>query len=72
MINFDPPPDSETYVHRIGRTGRAGAKGVGVTLVTPAARGDVDRLAARLGLEHGLGGSDSRRRTGRSRPQRRH
>ena len=27
VINFDPPADSETYVHRIGRTGRAGRYG---------------------------------------------
>ncbi len=35
VINYDYPSDSETYVHRIGRTGRAGKKGVAVTLVTP-------------------------------------
>src|SRR5437588_3782338 len=50
VINFDPPADSETYVHRIGRTGRAGAKGIGVTLVAPAEHRDVGRLAATLGL----------------------
>jgi superfamily II DNA/RNA helicase len=55
VINFDPPADSETYVHRIGRTGRAGAKGVGITLVAPAERHDVTRMAANLGLEHSLG-----------------
>ena len=33
VINFDPPADSETYVHRIGRTGRAGRTGIGITLV---------------------------------------
>jgi ATP-dependent RNA helicase RhlE len=54
VINFDPPQDSETYVHRIGRTGRAGRKGIGITLVTPDQRGDVTRLAGGLGLEHGL------------------
>ncbi len=54
VINFDPPADSETYVHRIGRTGRAGAKGVGITLVAPAEHGDVARMAANLGLEHSL------------------
>ena len=36
VINYDYPSDSETYVHRIGRTGRAGKQGVAVTLVTPA------------------------------------
>ena len=55
VINFDPPADSETYVHRIGRTGRAGAKGVGITLVAPAEHRDVTRMATNLGLEHSLG-----------------
>jgi ATP-dependent RNA helicase RhlE len=56
VINFDPPADGETYVHRIGRTGRAGAKGIGITLVGPGERRDVSAMAARLGLEHGLRG----------------
>ena len=33
VINFDPPEDREGYVHRIGRTARAGATGVGITFV---------------------------------------
>jgi superfamily II DNA/RNA helicase len=59
VINFDPPADSETYVHRIGRTGRAGAKGVGITLVAPTEHHDVTQMATRLGLDHGLGGVGS-------------
>jgi ATP-dependent RNA helicase DeaD len=35
VINYDIPQDVESYVHRIGRTGRAGRKGVALTLVTP-------------------------------------
>jgi ATP-dependent RNA helicase DeaD len=35
VYNFDIPQDPESYVHRIGRTGRAGKKGLAVTLVTP-------------------------------------
>lgn len=35
VYNFDVPQDPESYVHRIGRTGRAGEKGVSVTFVTP-------------------------------------
>jgi superfamily II DNA/RNA helicase len=65
VINFDPPADSETYVHRIGRTGRAGATGVGITLVAPSERGDVRQLAGKLGLEHGLGGKPPERRPDR-------
>ena len=34
VFNFDVPFNAEDYVHRIGRTGRAGASGVAVTLVT--------------------------------------
>src|SRR6201987_5352898 len=53
-INCAPPADSETYVHRIGRTGRAGAKGIGITLVAPSEHSDMSRLAETLGLDHGL------------------
>jgi ATP-dependent RNA helicase RhlE len=65
VINFDPPADGETYVHRIGRTGRAGAKGVGITLVAPGEHHDVSRFATRLGLEHGLPATATERRTTR-------
>lgn len=52
VINFDPPQDSETYVHRIGRTGRAGRKGIGITLLSPDQHRDVNQLAGQLGLDH--------------------
>ncbi|WP_238388752.1 DEAD/DEAH box helicase [Roseimaritima ulvae] len=35
VINFDMPHDPESYVHRIGRTGRAGAEGMAITFCTP-------------------------------------
>ncbi len=57
VINFDPPMDSETYVHRVGRTGRAGASGIGITLVSPDERREVSQMAGQLGLEHGLAAS---------------
>ena len=60
VINFDPPADSETYVHRIGRTGRAGRKGIGITLLSPDQHRDVTKLAGQLGLEHGLHGGSAR------------
>lgn len=34
MFNYDYPNNSEDYVHRIGRTGRAGARGTAITLFT--------------------------------------
>lgn len=39
VYNFDIPQDPESYVHRIGRTGRAGQEGVSVTFVTPQEMG---------------------------------
>ena len=41
VINFDLPQDPESYVHRIGRTGRAGREGVAWTFVTPR---EIDHL----------------------------
>ncbi len=35
IYNFDIPQDPDSYVHRIGRTGRAGKKGMAITFVTP-------------------------------------
>lgn len=34
VLNYDLPPDSKTYVHRVGRTARAGKSGVAISLVT--------------------------------------
>lgn len=35
IINFDVPVERESYIHRIGRTGRAGSSGIAITFVTP-------------------------------------
>lgn len=51
VVNYDPPEDDKGYVHRIGRTARAGRSGTGITLVTAEQRGDVSRMAARLELQ---------------------
>jgi superfamily II DNA/RNA helicase len=59
VINFDPPHDSETYVHRVGRTGRAGATGIGITLYSPDQKRDVARMASDLGIDSGLDGGPS-------------
>jgi len=39
VLNYDIPYDTESYVHRIGRTGRAGRKGEAILFVTPRERG---------------------------------
>jgi superfamily II DNA/RNA helicase len=44
VIHADPPAEHKTYLHRSGRTGRAGASGVVVTLQTPAQAADVRAL----------------------------
>ena len=44
VYNFDIPQDPESYVHRIGRTGRAGKHGVAITFVTPRERGQLQAV----------------------------
>lgn len=41
VVNFDLPNVPETYVHRIGRTARAGATGIAIAFCTPEERGDL-------------------------------
>jgi len=45
VINFDPPEEASSYTHRVGRTGRAGKGGIGITLVLPEQQADVSRVA---------------------------
>jgi ATP-dependent RNA helicase RhlE len=50
VFNFDVPFNAEDYVHRIGRTGRAGASGLAVTFVAPSDSrlvGDIEKLLKR-------------------------
>jgi ATP-dependent RNA helicase RhlE len=49
VVNFDVPADPEDYVHRIGRTGRAGASGDAITFMTAAELGQVRSIERVLG-----------------------
>jgi superfamily II DNA/RNA helicase len=51
VINYDPPEDPTSYTHRSGRTARAGATGLCVTLCTSGEKGHVELMLRRLGLE---------------------
>src|SRR5262249_37745176 len=51
VVNYDPPEDHKAYLHRVGRTARAGRTGTAVTLATWQERSDVERMARMLKLE---------------------
>lgn len=76
VLNYDLPDNPEDYIHRIGRTGRAGAKGCAITLATPQQHRDVkgiEKVAKKqiplsgLSLEAPLAGSKSVTVLGRGR-----
>lgn len=79
VVNFDLPNVPETYVHRIGRTARAGREGIAISLCDPAETGllkDIERLIGRtLDTMTGLAVAPPRQRvapvaTQKSSPQR--
>ena len=51
VVNYDLPNASDDFVHRIGRTGRAGAKGVATTFVMPQERSDARKLERELKIK---------------------
>jgi superfamily II DNA/RNA helicase len=51
VVHFDPPEDHKAYLHRSGRTARAGEGGVAVTLVLWDQELAIERLQRRLGLD---------------------
>lgn len=44
VINFGLPQDNEAYVHRIGRTGRGGSKGISLSIIEPSEQGRVGQI----------------------------
>jgi superfamily II DNA/RNA helicase len=61
VINFDAPEDRDAYVHRVGRTGRAGRTGVGITFVLDEQARDVKKIATGLQLGREFSASASYR-----------
>jgi superfamily II DNA/RNA helicase len=50
VVHFDPPTEAKAYLHRSGRTARAGAAGTVITLVLPEQATEVSRLHQRVGV----------------------
>lgn len=75
IINYDPPHDPESYIHRIGRTARAGETGIAITFFTPDEEYDFRQLEKRVGipltrhpdcvLDFAPGGGAKKKRRGR-------
>jgi superfamily II DNA/RNA helicase len=61
VIHFDPPADFKDYTHRSGRTARAGADGIVVSLVSPDQKGLVARFQRELGQRPGAARPDVQR-----------
>jgi ATP-dependent RNA helicase DeaD len=55
VINWNLPNDRESYVHRIGRTGRAGRKGIALSFVLPQERGRISHLSRSMERSAGSG-----------------
>ena len=72
VINYDLPSQSETYVHRIGRTGRAGAQGLAISFCSDDQRQDLRNIERLIGqsipvLNHAIEPPTSRTPTSRTR-----
>jgi ATP-dependent RNA helicase DeaD len=50
VIQYEPPEETEAYIHRAGRTGRAGASGVAISLVNLVEKGDIEKIAREFSI----------------------
>lgn len=51
VVNYDLPQEPESFIHRVGRTGRAGARGASWTFATPLERSDIRNIEGLLGTK---------------------
>ena len=70
VVHFDPPADHKDYMHRSGRTGRAGKSGIVVSLVDDGQRQAIRALQKSLGFVVGLDRGDGPSVAGRTGPAR--
>ena len=59
VFHFDPPEDHKAYIHRSGRTARAGRSGVVISLLTPEQVKDAQRMQREIGLDEPVGEPDA-------------
>jgi superfamily II DNA/RNA helicase len=59
VFHFDPPEDHKAYIHRSGRTARAGRSGVVISLLTPEQVKDAQRMQRQIGLDEPVGEPDA-------------
>ena len=69
VINFDAPDDQDSYTHRVGRTGRAGQRGAGISFVLADQATEVRKMAVALGLVKEFDHERGDRPLAESRPQ---
>jgi ATP-dependent RNA helicase DeaD len=51
VIQYEPPEEAELYIHRAGRTGRAGASGIAISLIHKGERFALEKIARQYGIE---------------------
>lgn len=68
VINYDIPYDRAVYVHRSGRTGRAGQSGIAITFVTPRETGYLQDIEEFIGFEIPISVSPSKEEVVRKKP----
>lgn len=51
VVNYDVPKQAEDFVHRVGRTGRASARGIASTFAAPAERGELKKIERTLSIQ---------------------